>query len=492
MGCLTRLGAALDQPTDPVELPVVEQPLPVEEQPVLAAPAAEAGGRWSSIRSSAMNRLRKGKGSVKKGLQKVKRVVRSVPQVVDRTVTKVQDAFSHLWECAVCVGECICNTVSRVVGSLLGSSPAPEPAAEPTPVTLAETGAEAAEYADGADASDLSGALVPTSPVLSMLPVSADVSAPVGPGYDGGAPSVPTSPFPSFPADADTLAAVPADAGVPVDAVGGLRPVADVVVVTVNPIPLLPSPVPSVASALVGSGYSGTGGASTSAAGVVITFSPFSLEERLLASSDAHALVGASYGGAPSVPTSLPALPAPSLPARAAPTAVISTGGAGLLTDVGDSIPRSWLEFFTLLDVVAAACGCDPSTIDLSNKPRMYIASASDDGGFYEGCRVCSRDHVTCYPGRGETRLVVPFTQLSDPCACTNCGCRSHFYPRGIPMTTHGRYLYYLAASPCHVQTDGSYHMGDQCDPSCEYRADEGFLAHLAAGHAGLLMVNCR
>ena len=70
-----------------------------------------------------------------------------------------------------------------------------------------------AEHADGADASDLSGALVPTGPVLSVLPVSADVSAPVGPGYDGGAPSVPTSPFPSFPADADTLAAVPADAG---------------------------------------------------------------------------------------------------------------------------------------------------------------------------------------------------------------------------------------------------------------------------------------
>ena len=54
-------------------------------------------------------------------------VVRSVPQVVDRTVTKVQDAFSYLLECAVCVGECICNTVSSVVGSLLGSSPAPEP-----------------------------------------------------------------------------------------------------------------------------------------------------------------------------------------------------------------------------------------------------------------------------------------------------------------------------------------------------------------------------
>ena len=476
MGCLTRLGAALDQPTDPVELPVVEQPLPVEEHTVLAAPAAEAGGRWSSIRSSVMNRYRKGKGSCKKGLQKVKRVVRSVPQVVDRTVTKVQDAFSYLWECAVCVGECICNTVSSVVGSLLGSSPAPEPAAEPTPVTLAETGAEAAEYADGTDASDLSGALVPTGPsVLSMLPVSADVSAPVGPGYDGGAPSVTTSPFPSFPADADTLAAVPADAGVPVEAVGGLRPVADVVVVTVNPIPLLPSPVPSVASTLVGSGYWCTGGASTSAAGVVITFSPFSLEERLLASSDAHALVGASYGGAPSVPTSLPALPAPSLPARAAPTAVISTGGAGLLTDVGDSIPRSWLEFFTLLDVVAAACGCDPSTIDLSNKPRMCVF----DFEVNEGCRVCSRDHVRYYPGT--TRLVV-FSPLSEPCACTNCGCRSHFYPRGIPMTVHGRYLYYLAAYPYHLESGSSYHMVDQCHPACEMR-DEVYVAYLAVGH---------
>ena len=75
----------------------------------------------------------------------------------------------------------------------------------------------------------------------------------------------------------------------------------------------------------------------------------------MLASSGAHALVGGSYGG----------------------TAVISTGGAELLTDVEDSIQRSWLEFFTLLDVVAAECGCDPSTIDLSNKPRMYIASAA-------------------------------------------------------------------------------------------------------------------
>ena len=347
MGCLTRLGATLDQPTDPVELPVVEQPLPVEEQPVPAPPAAEAGGFLSSLWSFGGGIVTKGGEILSVGLEGV----RSVPQVVDRTVTKVQDAFSYLWECAVCVGECICNTVSSVVGSLLGSSPAPEPAAEPTPVTLAETGAEVAEYADGADASDLSGALVPTGPVLSMLPVSADVSAPVGPGYDGGAPSVPTSLLPMVPADTDTLAAVPADAGVPVEAVGGLRPVADVVVITVNPIPLLPSPVPSVASALVGSGYWGTGGASTSAAGVVITFPPLSLEERLLASSDARALVGDSYGGTPSVPTSLPALPT-----RAAPTAVISTGGAGLLTDVGDSIPRSWLEIFTLLD--RRGCGC--------------------------------------------------------------------------------------------------------------------------------------
>ena len=463
MGCLTRLGAALDQPTDPVELPVVEQPLAVEEQPVLAAPAAEAGGRWSSIRSSVMNRYRKGKGSVKKGLQKVKRGVRSVPQVVDRTVTKAQDAFSHLWECAVCVGECICNTVSRVVGSLLGSSPAPEPAAEPTPVTLAETGAEVAEYADGADASDLSGALVPTDPVLSVLPVSADVSAPVGPGYDGGAPSVPTSPFPSFPADADTLAAVPADAGVPVDAVGGLRPVVDVVVVTVNPIPLLPSPVPSVASALVGSGYWGTGGASTSAACVVITFSPLSLEERLLASSDARALVGASYGGAPSVPTSLPALPASSLPAPAAPTAVISTGGAVFLTDVGDSIPRSWLEFFTLIDVVAAACGCVPFLVDVPNKPRMCSYSLFFEKPV-EGCRNCGGHHEDSYPGDAPA---VPLNHPSDPCACTSCGCRSHYFPRGFPMTLHGRLLYALAVYPYHWESDSSYHTADRCGPSC-------------------------
>ena len=88
--------------------------------------------------------------------------------------------------------------------------------------------------ADYADTSDLSYAIVPTGPVLSMLPVSADVSAPVGAGYVRGAPSV------------------------------------------------------------------------------VIT-SPFSLEERLLASSGAHALVGDSYGG----------------------TAVKGTGGAELLTDVG-------------------------------------------------------------------------------------------------------------------------------------------------------------
>ena len=211
------------------------------------------------------------------------------------------------------------------------------------------------------------------------------------------------------------------------------------VVVTVNPIPLLPSPVPSVASALVGSGYWGTGGASTSAAGVVITVSPFSLEERLLASSDAHALVGASYGGAPSVPTSLPTLPAP-----AAPTAVISTGGAGLLTDVGDSIPRSWLEFFTLLDVVAAACGCVQSTADMSNKPRICTDSYQFDSAV-EGCKFCWAWHRHSYLG---VRLVVPFAHLSRPCACTSCGCRSHYYPRGIPMTVHGRSLYLHGCLP--------------------------------------------
>ena len=104
---------------------------------MLAATAAEAGGRWSSIRSSLMNRVRKGKESGKKGLQKVKRGVREVPQLARRCVSLVQ----NVWECALCMGKCLCGKFVRLVGSLLGSSPAPEPAAEPTPVTLAETGA---------------------------------------------------------------------------------------------------------------------------------------------------------------------------------------------------------------------------------------------------------------------------------------------------------------------------------------------------------------
>ena len=112
----------LDQPTDPVELPVVEQPLPVEEHPVPAPPAAEAGDFLSSLRSFGGGIVIKGREILSVGLEGV----RSVPQVVDRVVTKVQDAFSYVWECAVCIGECICNTVSSVVGSLLGSSPAPE------------------------------------------------------------------------------------------------------------------------------------------------------------------------------------------------------------------------------------------------------------------------------------------------------------------------------------------------------------------------------
>ena len=59
--------------------------------------------------------------------------------------------------------------------------------------------------ADYADTSDLSDAIVPTGPVLSMLPVSADVSALVGPGYDGGAPSVVITP-PPFPLEEILLA----------------------------------------------------------------------------------------------------------------------------------------------------------------------------------------------------------------------------------------------------------------------------------------------
>ena len=82
-------------PTDPVELSVVEQPLPVEEHTVLTAPAAEAGGRWSSIWLSGMNLFRTRKGYASKALQTVKDGV--PPPITRRAVSFVKGA----WECAI-------------------------------------------------------------------------------------------------------------------------------------------------------------------------------------------------------------------------------------------------------------------------------------------------------------------------------------------------------------------------------------------------------
>ena len=97
MGCLKRLGATLELPTDPVELSVVEQPLPVEEHTVLTAPAAEVGGRWSSIWSSGKNLFRTGKGYASKGLQTVKDGVPPPPPITRRAVSFVKGA----WKCAI-------------------------------------------------------------------------------------------------------------------------------------------------------------------------------------------------------------------------------------------------------------------------------------------------------------------------------------------------------------------------------------------------------
>ena len=82
-------GHPLDLPTDPVELPVVEQPVPAPQ-------AAEAGGFLSSLRSFGGSIVTKGREILSVGLEGV----RSVPQV------GWQSSYQGTGCILLCVGMC--------------------------------------------------------------------------------------------------------------------------------------------------------------------------------------------------------------------------------------------------------------------------------------------------------------------------------------------------------------------------------------------------